>query len=73
MGQVLKQIWYFVSGCQLLLLFPFSFPQSSVEVSVANRNGALGEGKRRLMFHVLLMHLLRCSKPQRGVWPAVVI
>jgi len=71
-GQVLKQIWYFMSGCWLLL-FSFSLPQSAVEVSVANRNGALGEGKIRLIFRVRVMDCSRCSQPQRCVRPAVVI
>ena len=51
----------------------FPFPHCVVEVSVANRNGAVGEGKTRLIFCICAMHLFWRSQAQGRVRPAVVI
>src|SRR3984885_8216236 len=59
-------MWFFA-----FVLFPS--PHCVVEVSVANRNGAVGEGKTRLIFCICAMHLFWRSQAQGRVRPAVVI
>src|SRR5450759_1462181 len=81
-GQVLKQIWYFSFpvGCWCFVLPPP--PQRVVEVSVGNRNGALGRGGRTVNFgrHGEPVPAWRTSTPcaavecctcrSRAPWPA---
>jgi hypothetical protein len=57
----------------LLLVVSFPAPHRVVEVSVANRNAAVGGRKIWLIVCIRAMYLFRCSKSQGRVRPVVVI